>query len=126
LQLIVLADTVQEARNTEAELLAAKLDKLSDGLILASETTYIVHRERVEKRLTDFVSAMSAQEYHEMGFEPRMTGYSKDRIREEFPWKKFLVVRQDRYTFGTAIAVDGVQEIAQRAWELFLSPQLLN
>jgi hypothetical protein len=69
---------------------------------------------------------MSAQEYHEMGFEPRMMGYSKDRIREEFPWKKFLVVRQDRYTFGTAIAVDGVQEIAQRAWELFLSPQLLN
>jgi hypothetical protein len=106
--------------------LAAKIDKLSDGLILASETTYIVHRERVEKRLTNFVSAMSASQYHEMGFEPRMKGYSRDRIREEFPWKKFLVVRQDRYTFGAAIAVDGVQEIARRAKESFLAPQMLN
>jgi hypothetical protein len=69
---------------------------------------------------------MSGREYHEMGFEPQMKGYSKDRIREEFPWKKFLVVRQDRYTYGTAIAVDGVEEIARRAKELFLSPQLLN
>jgi hypothetical protein len=49
-----------------------------------------------------------------------LKGYNKNRIKAEFPWKRFLVVRPDRYTFGTAQTVDGVQDIARRAKALIL------
>jgi hypothetical protein len=118
-QIVVLTDTVQEARIREAEIASAELEQLSDGLINTSETTYIVHKEKPSGSLPkNFVFAMSLSEYDEMGITPQLTGYTKDRIQQEFPWKKFVVVRPDRYTFGTAIAADGVQDIARRASSL--------
>jgi len=115
-QIVVLIDTVQEARIREAELASAELEQLSNGLINTSETTYIVHKEKPSGSVpNNFVFAMSLSEYDRMGITPQLTGYTKDRIRQEFPWKKFVVVRPDRYTFGTAIAADGVQNIAKRA-----------
>ena len=118
-QVVVLTDTLQEARIREAEIASAELEQLSNGLIHTSETTYIVHKEKPSGSVPkNFVFAMSLSEYDKMGITPQLTGYTKDRIQQEFPWKKFVVVRPDRYTFGTAIAADGVQDIARRALNL--------
>ena len=119
-----MTDTVREARIREAELASAELDQLSNGLINTSETTFIIHKEKPSGSEPDnFVFAMSLSEYHEMGLTPPLTGYTKDRIQKEFPWKRFLVVRPDRYTFGTAIAADGVQDIARRAASLIFGQE---
>jgi hypothetical protein len=115
-QLVILVDTLAEARYIEPELIDAEIDRLSDGLFVASEATFIIHRDTQSDGLpSNFVFAMSQMEYDEMGFWPPLKEYNKNRIRKEFPYKKFLVVRQDRYTFGTAIAIDGLQDIAERA-----------
>ena len=120
-QLVVLVDTAPEARFYEREVEGAELDTLSGGLICSAETTYIIHKERSLDNLPDnFVLAMSKNEYDEMGYTPPLREYDKERIKREFPWKRFLVVRPDRYTFGTAIAADGVQDIARRAKQMIL------
>jgi hypothetical protein len=120
-QLVVLIDTVEEARYVEEEVAGASVDQLSGGLFLASEATYIIHSEKpVDGVPVDYVFAMSQTEYDQMQIYPPLKGYNKERIRKEFPYKKFLVVRPDRYTFGTAIAVDGVQDIARRMRETIL------
>ena len=126
-QIVVLTDTVREARIREAELASAQLDQLSNGLINTSEATFIVHKEKPSKNIHDnFVFAMSLSEYDEMGLTPPLTGYTKDRIQKEFPWKKFVVARPDRYTFGTAIAADGLQDIARRAKSLIFGDEHLK
>ena len=108
-------DTLAEARHIEQELVDAEIDRLSDGIFLSSETTFIIHREKQTEGMKDnFIFAMSQNEYDEMGYWPPLKEYNKERIRKEFPFKKFLVVRPDRYTFGTAIAIDGLQDIAER------------
>jgi len=117
-QLVVLVDTLAEARHIGQELVDAEIERLSNGLFLASEATFIIHKETQHEavpRPSNFVLAMSQREYDEMGFWPPLKEYDKDRIRKEFPYKKFLMARQDRYTFGTAIAMDGLQDIAERA-----------
>jgi len=115
-QLVVLVDTVVEARHIEQELVDAEIDRLSDGLFRASEATFIIHRQKQQEQglPSKFIFALSQIEYDEQGFWPPLKAYNKERIRKEFPWKKFLVVRPDRYTFGTAIAIDGLQDIAER------------
>ena len=118
-QLVVLVDTIHEARNTEQAIKAAALDQLSNRLFLTSEATYIIHCEKSVHCMPEkFVFAMSQTECDEIQLSPPAIGYDKERIRNEFPYKRFLVMRLDRYTFGTAIAVDGVQDIARRATEL--------
>jgi hypothetical protein len=124
-QLIVLVDTLEEARRMEIDIASADIDSLSAGLFLASEATYIIHREKAVCGLpNNFVFGMSQTEYDEMGLSPPLQGYDKQRIRKEFPWKKFLVARPDRYTFGTAIALDGLQDIAKRAKQTILGSQI--
>lgn len=105
-----------EARHIEQELVDAEIDRLSDGLFRASEATFIIHRQKQQEQglPSKFIFALSQIEYDEQGFWPPLKAYNKERIRKEFPWKKFLVVRPDRYTFGTAIAIDGLQDIAER------------
>jgi len=85
-QTIVVVDTLQEPRNSEHELLEAKRNDLSDGLILVSEVIYLVYRKRVVIKLTKFVSAISRNVFSEMGMELWIEGYLKDRIRNYFPW----------------------------------------
>lgn len=115
-QLVVLVDTIAEARHIEQELVDAEIDRLSDGLFLASEATFIIHHQKQsDGSPNNYVFALSQHEYDEHGIWPPLKEYNKERIRKEFPWKKFLVARQDRYTFGTAIAIDGLQDIAERA-----------
>jgi hypothetical protein len=124
-QLIVLVDTAEEARRVEKAMASAGIDALSGGLFLSHEATYIIHNERaVDNMPNNFVFAMSQSEYDEMGLQPPLKGYDMERIRKEFPWKKFLVVRPDRYTFGTAIAMDGLQDIARRAKETIFGGQI--
>jgi len=123
-QLVALTDSVSEARHVAQQLDHAELEQLSGGLFSSIDTTYIVHGTKDEAFVPDnFVFAMSEEEYDEIGGWPPLKGYDKNRIRKEFPWKKFLVVRPDRYTFGTAQAVDGVQDIARRAKALILDPK---
>jgi hypothetical protein len=124
-QLVVLVDTIREAEIIAIEIEKGGIASTSAGLILPSEATFIIHNPRPssEIRQKNFVFAMSSDEYKENGFEPKLKGYDKERIKKEFPSKKFLVVRPDRYTFGTAIAIDGVQNIAKRAREMILGAE---
>jgi len=120
-QLVVLADSISEAQCLQKELTSSDFDTLSGDLISKDDVTYIIHETKKDVDVpNNFVFAMSVQEYDDIGGWPPLKGYDKNRIKIEFPWKKFLVVRSDRYTFGTAQTMDGLEDIARRANELLL------
>jgi hypothetical protein len=107
----------------ERDVKVADISSLSNGLINPEEATYVIHHGESQKDVPkNYIFAMSQAEYDKAEFWPPLKGYNKERIRREFPWKKYLVVRPDRYTFGTAQTVDGLQEVARRAKEVLFGP----
>ena len=118
-QLLILAETLDKARNIASQLSKLATQQLSRDMLDAKYATYLIsERKSAENQNSSdkFIFVMSSEEYEKQGFEPTLPGYNGERIRNEVKGATFVVVRPDRFIFGVSDTVTGFQEICHKAW----------
>ena len=121
-QLLILAETLDNAQNIESQLSNLAIRELSRHMLDASNATYLIsERESAEIHNSSdkFIFVMSSEEYEKQGIEPTLPGYNGERIRNEVKGATFVVVRPDRFIFGVSDTITGLQDIAIKIGQMF-------
>ena len=121
-KLLVLADSVSEALEIESKLSTGEITNEARGLLDCNRAVYLIHGnpEAMDKLHKNHLLAMTAKSYTESGLKPDLPGYNSNRIRDEVKAATFVVVRQDRFVFGTCSSISDLQCIAKNIAETFL------
>jgi len=119
-QLVVLADTMNEALTINEDLKTLNLEKCSQGYLHAHEATYIIpaFTEPVGVAPSG-LNILATRSVKDLMQDKSLTSldfshYKPDRINKEFPGKKFLIVRQDRFSFAACSSVWELEDIGCR------------
>ena len=121
-QLLILAETLDKARNIEAQLSNLATRDLSHQMLNATHATYLISDRKSAQNQNSgdkFLFVMSSEEYEKEGFEPSLPGYNGERIRNEVNGATFVVVRPDRFIFGVSKTITGFQEILIKLAQMF-------
>ena len=120
-KLLVLADSVSEALGIESKLSSAEITNGAQGLLDYNRAVYLIHgnSESADKLRKNHLLAMTAKSYKESGFKPDLPGYNSNRIRDEVKAATFVVVREDRFVFGTCSSISDLQCISKNVAEAF-------
>ncbi|KAI9741249.1 MAG: hypothetical protein M1834_002965 [Cirrosporium novae-zelandiae] len=124
-QVVVLLSSVDEVPDAKSEL--EGIDRISKSELDATEATFIIHEQSPFKAAvadssssnTNIVRVIGAEEYSAVPksrIRPAPLYYDADRIRKDFPGKRYIILRSDRFVFAACADKTELATAAATIW----------